>query len=105
MRERRQHRSNDPSEALRLLLAHLAEEWDLGAAVLSDADGLVVEGASRTPGVDLEALAAVRKGQGVHAAALSYEGVTLYLVAMGKAIGDRERARQAVGRILELRAA
>ncbi len=106
MRERRKQRSEDPSQALRLLLAHLAEEWDLRAAVLSDADGLVVEGATRgAPGVDLDALAALRKGQGVHAAALSYEGVTLYLVAMGQAIADRERARAAVGRILELKAA
>lgn len=105
MRERRQHRSNDPIEALRLLLAHLAEECGLTAAVISDADGLVVGGAARAPGVDLDALAALRKGRDVHSTALSYAGVTLYLVSQGREIREPERTRQAVGRILELRAA
>lgn len=87
------------------MMRHLVDEWGLTAAVVSDSDGLVVGGATRAPGVDLEALAAVRRGQGVHATPLSYEGVTLYLVAQGKEIRDRERARLAVGRILALSAA
>jgi len=105
MRERRQERSEQPQEALRLFLSRVAEDRALDAAIVSDGDGLLIGGTARKKGVDLEALAALRQGPGVLATTLRYAEATLYLVTQGPAKVPLDLARAAVGRILSLRTA
>lgn len=71
-RERRQRRSNDPLEALRLQLEACRLGWRSEAVLLADADGLCVASAGPAP---VDELAAEVAGIGRKVA--SFEGVLM----------------------------
>ncbi len=117
--ERRKARSNVRSEALRLYLEHNAARAGAQAAVVSDADGLLISGVGE---VDQEILAAVGplfvtgsaprlhcsteelidqvvQNHDLYASRLDVLGMTLVLTSLGARLPEHRSAERAIERI------
>lgn len=111
MRERRQRRSQDPYRALCLQLERVRSEGELDAMVIAIDNGLLVAGAGERS--VCEALGAVAPlvgspsfngrmpgalvGQRVEVRAISLEGETVYVAAVGRTTNDEWITRSIKG--------
>jgi hypothetical protein len=102
MKERRQRRSHDPYRALCLQLEHIRSDGELDAMVVAIDNGLIVAGAGERS--VCEALGAVAPlmgsptfdgrvpgalvGQPIDVRAISLEGETVYVAAVGRSAND-----------------
>ena len=111
MKERRQRRSHDPYRALCLQLEHIRSDGELDAMVVAIDNGLIVAGAGERS--VCEALGAVAPlmgsptfdgrmpgaliGQRIDVRAISLEGETVYVAAVGRSADDEWVARSIGG--------
>jgi hypothetical protein len=106
MKERRQRRSHDPYRALCLQLEQVRSEGELDAMVVAMDNGLLVAGAGERS--VCEALGAVAPlvngrvpgalvGQRIDVRAISLEGETVYVAAVGRSTSDDWVARSIGG--------
>jgi hypothetical protein len=111
MKERRRRRSQDPYRALCLQLEHVRAAGELDAMVVAIDNGLLVAGAGERS--VCEALGAVAPlvgspsfngrvpgalvGQHIDVRAISLEGETVYVAAVGRATNDEHIARSIMG--------
>lgn len=114
MNERRQLRSGQKDEALRLLLAAVKERSDVSSIAVVDARGCVISGMGTAQ--ELAILGAVAQpvaggtvsdlcerlteGTDVLSQALRSPGGTLYLAALGSRVGRMHEAARGVERIM-----
>jgi hypothetical protein len=111
MKERRQRRSQDPYRALCLQLEHIRADGEFDAMVVAIDNGLIVAGAGERS--VCEALGAVAPlvgspwfdgrvpgalvGQRMDVRAISLEGETVYVAAVGRSTSDDWVARSIGG--------
>ena len=114
MNERRQQRSGQKDEALRLLLAAVKARSDVSSIAVVDARGLVISGMGTAQelailGAVAEPVAAgnvnglcerLTEGTDVMSSALKSPRGTLYLAALGSRVGRMHEAARGIERIL-----
>lgn len=116
MNERRQKRSGQKDEALRLLLAAVKDRSDVSSIAVVDARGLVLSGMGTAQ--ELAILGAVAQpvaggtvsdlcqrlteGTDIISRALNARGGTMYLAALGSRVGRMHEAARGIERILSV---
>jgi len=116
MNERRQMRSGQKDEALRLLLAAVKDRSDVSSIAVVDARGLVISGMGTAQelailgaiaqpiagGTVSDLCARLTEGTDVMSKALSSPRGTMYLAALGSRVGRMHEAARGVERILRV---